>query len=305
MKKIIMSIIAITLCLALCACEDANRISDSANEAAVIQMKINIGEAVLCLSNSNDAVIDSLYAITSEDAEQGIDYFKKALELVRGAKTRVDASFAFPNFISKELGNLEENYEETLGLLSRYSSLSEKEKNELMSLLSDGTSKHILLLKATDAFSCLYEIREFDQLPDDEAQSNLKDRWILFRFDDNIKCPETIDDQELYLIWARQFFGEFDEDKLLQDLEALRESDDLLSPKCNQKWTELIENFISQSAEDSQESSADCFLRYKFIRIFCIITIIYNFIILRPMLYQVNNIFLILKKQSSQKFKFL
>ena len=122
MKKIIMSIIAITLCLALCACEDANRISDSANEAAVIQMKINIGEAVLCLSNSNDAVIDSLYAITSEDAEQGIDYFKKALELVRGAKTRVDASFAFPNFISKELGNLEENYEETLGLLSRYSS---------------------------------------------------------------------------------------------------------------------------------------------------------------------------------------
>ena len=35
-----------------------------------------------------------------------------------------------------------------------------------------------------------------------------------------------------------------DEDEFLEELQVLRENDDLSSPECNQRWTEFIENFI-------------------------------------------------------------
>lgn len=253
MKKIIMSIIVAILCISLCACEKAkqNLNSEDKLSATAIQMKINIYEATIYLSDSNNDIINSIYAMQAMDRETSIVCFKKALELVKDVKTRVDVSISSPNFISKELGELEEIYEETIILLSRFSELSEEEINEVINLIEDGTSKHILLLKSLNAFSCLYEIREFDQLPDDKAQSSLEDSWWKFGFNDNIECPETIDEQDLYLIWAKQFFENFDEDKFLEELQILRENDDLSSQECNQKWTEFIENFITKAEEGS------------------------------------------------------
>lgn len=250
MKKIIMSIIVTTMCIALCACGKTKQNSDSEDKLLTIQMKINIGEATMCLSDSNEAVIDSIYAIKIMDGETSLVCFKKALELVKEAKIKIDDSISSPNFISKELEDLEENYEETISLLSRFSELSEEEIDEVINLIVDGTSKHVILLKSLNAFSYLYEIRDFDQLPDNEVQSYLKDNWWKFGFNNDIQCLETIDEQELYLIWANQFFEEFDEDKFLEELQILRENDNLSTQECNQKWTEfIIENFISKAEE--------------------------------------------------------
>lgn len=244
MKKLIMSIIVATICIFLCACGETKQNFNSKDKILILQMKINIQEATIHLSDSNKAIIDSLYAMEVMDGETSLICFKESLELVKDVKARIDGSISSPNFISKELEELEENYEETINLLSRFSELSEEEIDELMTLIVSGTSKHTLLLKSLNALSFLYEIREFDQLPDDEAQSNLKDSWWKFGFNSDIQAPNTIDEQELYLIWARQYFDEFDEDKFLENLQVLRENDNLSSLEYNQKWTEFIENFI-------------------------------------------------------------
>ncbi len=254
MKKIIMSIIVTTMCIALCACGKTKQNSYSEYKLSTIQMKINIHEATIYLSDANEAVINSIYALEAMDGERTVVGFNKALGLIKDVKARVDNSISSPNFISKELGELEKNYDETIILLSKFPELSEEEKDEVVNLIIDGTSKHILLLKSLNALSYLYEIRDFDQLSDDEAQSNLKDIWWKFGFNDNVECPETIDEQELYLIWANQFFEEFDEDKFLEELQVLRENDNLSSQECNQKWTEFIENFISKAEESVLES---------------------------------------------------
>lgn len=244
MKKLIMSIIVDTICISLCACGQTKEDFDFQDKILMLQMKINIKEATLYLSDSNEVVIDSIYALESLDGEQWLACFQKALELVKNAKTRIANSIYSPNFISTQLEKLEENYEETIKLLLRCSKLSEEEIDKLIKLISDGIYKHILLIKVLYAFSYLYEIREFNQLPNDVAQSNLKDSWWKFGFSDDIQCQETIDEQELYLIWAKQYFYEFDKDKFLQELQDLMENDNLSSAECNQKWAELIENFI-------------------------------------------------------------
>ena len=244
MKRLIMSIIIATICISLCAYGEVKQNFHSKDKVLTLEMKINIQEATFFLSNANESVIDSIYAIQVLDEEKSLICFKKALELVKDAKTRIDNSISSPNFISKDLGELEKNYEETIILLSKFSKLSKQEIDEVTNLIIDGTSKHILLLKSLTALSYLYEIREFDQLPTDVAQSNLKDSWWKFGFNNNIQCPETIDEQELYLIWAKQYFDEFDKDNFLQELQFLREDDNLSSPEYNKKWTEFIENFI-------------------------------------------------------------
>lgn len=242
MKKTIMSIVVAFICIFLCACGETKSNFNSENNDSILQMKINILEATIYLSDSNKAVLDSLYAMKAMDEETSLIRFNEALKLVKETKTRIDDSISAPNFISKELEELEKNYEETIILLSRLSELSEEEVNKVINLMVDGTSKHTLLLKSLNALSYLYEIRAFDQLPDDEA--NLKDSWWKFGFNSDIQCPETIDTQELYLIWARQYFDEFDEDGFLEELRVLRENDDLSSSEYNRKWTEFIENFM-------------------------------------------------------------
>lgn len=240
MKKLIMSIILATICISLCACGKATQNFNSEK----LQTEINILEATWYLSDANESVIESIYAIKAMDEESSLVCLKKALKLVKDVEIRIDNSISSPNFISEELKELEQNYEKTIILLSRFSKLSEAETVNLTNLITDGTSKHILLLKSLNALSYLYEIRDFDQLPNDVAQRNLKDSWWKFGFNDGIQCPETIDLQELYLIWAKQHFDQFDKDKFLQELQVLRDNDNLSSPECNQKWTEFIENFI-------------------------------------------------------------
>lgn len=248
MKKITMSIIILVISIALCACGEAKQNLDSEDRILAIQMKINLNKAVVYFSDSNTFIIDAVNAIIEMEDEERIRVcFKEALELVKEAKNIIDDSISCPNFISKKLGEIEENYEETIILLERFSELSEEEMDEVVDFILDGSSKYVFLIKYLNAFSYLYAIREFDQLPDDEAQSNLKDSWWEFGFNEDIECPETIDEQELYLMWAQRFFEKVDEDKFMEELQVLRENDDLSNPDCNQKWTEFIENFILQT----------------------------------------------------------
>lgn len=244
MKKVILFIIAIVAGIAICTSISLNKKSKAEDELIALNMKVNIEEATYYLTDANGEVIKSLYAIEEGDKEKSVDYFKKALELVKDAKKRVDVYIATPNFISKELGELEENFEETLIILPKFLELSEEETDEAVSLMNEGTSKHIHLIKALNAFTYLYEIRTFDKLPNKEAQASLKESWWKFGFSDDIQCPKKIDKQELYLLWARQYFEDFDEDRFLTEIQLLRKSDDLSSIECNRRWTELIENFI-------------------------------------------------------------
>ena len=112
MKKLIMSIIVATICIFLCACGETKQNFNSEDKILILQMKINIQEATIHLSDSNKAVIDSLYAMKVMDGETSLICFKKALELVKDAKTRIDDSIFSPNFISKELEELDRLYTE-------------------------------------------------------------------------------------------------------------------------------------------------------------------------------------------------
>ncbi|MDE5830800.1 MAG: hypothetical protein K2H53_03930 [Clostridia bacterium] len=250
MKKIIMFIITVIMCTALCSCGEATQSSDSENRLLAIQMKLDVNKACISLYDSNHAVIKSIDATNSED---GISYFNEALNLVKDSKTKVDCAISSPNFISEGLEELEENYEKTISLLQKHSGFYVEETEEIVSLVVEGSDQHLLLLKAIDAFANLYEIREFDQLPDDEAQSSLKDNWWKFGFKEDIECPESIDKEELYLIWGAQYFEEFDQDEFLQELQTLRENDDLSSKDCNKKWAEFIENFIFNTEDHSND----------------------------------------------------
>lgn len=242
MKKIIMSIMVAAMCTVLCSCGEAKQSLSSQNTILAIEMQMDVGIACFELHNSNGAVIESIKA---KSIEESIINFNKALELVSDAKIKVNNVISSPNFISTGLEELEVNYKETIYLLQKISELSEEEQNKFISLVEDGTNKHIFLAKSLYAFVCLYKIREFDQLPDDEAQTKLKDSWWQFGFDADIECPETINKQELYLIWGMQFLGEFDEDEFLEELQELRENENLSSKEQNRKWAEFIENFIS------------------------------------------------------------
>lgn len=142
------------------------------------------------------------------------------------------------------MGEFEENFEETITILPRFLELSQEETDVAVSIMNEGAEKHIRLLKVLNASSFLYEIRDFDKLPDAEAQANLKERWEMFNFEKDVECPETVDKQELYLIWARQYFEDLDEEEFLTQLQILRENDDLGRADLNRLWTELIENFI-------------------------------------------------------------
>lgn len=241
MKKIIMSIIVTTICcVCLCACGKSKQ--HNSNYEDTIQMLTNFEEATLYFNDSNAYVIEASYAMKVMDWEKSIVCFKKALELVKDVKARVSTVISSPNFISKELEKLEKNYDETI------SKLSEEEIDEAIILTVSGTYTYKLLFISLNAFSYLYEIRTFEQLPDNKA--NLKNNFWKFGFND-FECPEIIGKQDLYLIWAKQFFEEFDVDTFLREVKVLREHDNLSSPEYNQKWTNFIQNFILATEEGS------------------------------------------------------
>lgn len=103
-------------------------------------------------------------------------------------------------------------------------------------------------MNVLQCFNNLYCIREFDELPDEEAAKSLKDYWWKFQFPEEVECPETINEEKLYLIWAKPFFDDFEQsEEFMMQLKGLREKDDLQSKDSNSAWAQFMEKFLFSS----------------------------------------------------------
>lgn len=270
MKRIMMFIIIVAMCLCLCSCKKEERdLVDHYDKITFLEMQISITKAAIDLSDSNHSIIQSLDASNMEEA---ITYFSEGLNFIKYAQKEVSDTISSPNFISDNLEELRENYERTLKLFEKFPDISEEEDIELVELVSEGTEQHVFLLKYVLCFVNLYRIRNFDKLPNAEARETMKETWWEFGFEDDIKYDENINKQDLYLIWAAQFFDSFDEAEFLEELQLLRDNDDLSSKDYNQKWAEFIENFIS----DTEKGNSIATPLFIYILIFVNIFYLYN-----------------------------
>lgn len=87
MKKKVMSIIAVVMCLILCACGSKNKEAEEKIQYMKnLQAKINIEEATIYLNDANKEIITSLYAMQEGETEKSIEHYQKALELVKDVK---------------------------------------------------------------------------------------------------------------------------------------------------------------------------------------------------------------------------
>jgi len=219
-----------------------------------IQNQINANEAQMNLIDSNKCIADML---CQEDIKKATEYGNEAINLMNEAEEKIKNVISSPNFLEDGIKELQENYKKTVEIIKTLPNISEKDANQAYKLLDDGTYIHLDLLRCLQSFCSLYEIREFDSLPDEEAENFLKESWELFGFDPSIKCPEEFDEKELYVIWAKQY-AKTDEvsQSIIDKIEKLRKNDDLTSKKYNKKWLDLIREICSTDALEWFNSSA-------------------------------------------------
>lgn len=260
MKKSMLVIVMIIACLCLYGCKGESRSSDedktalstqkessseSESRLTILTMKINAGEALMDLADSNGYMIESLKAIKTENNEEAINYGNKALDLVNDAAQKTKDVISSPNFLEENIKELQENYKRTMEIIEKSPGISEEEVEEFYDLLEKGSAIHLYLLKSYQSFVNLYSIRDFDSLPDKKARETLEETWWQFGFKDNVKCPDTIDKKELYLIWTKQYAGKEPSQFIINEIEKLRNNDDMKSKDYNKKWIELVEEICS------------------------------------------------------------
>lgn len=252
MKKGMLLIIVVCLCLCGCkggdnrplnkdkATVSTSKSSSGENKAiATLQMKINSVEALMDIGDSNQYMIASMEAIKARNTKDAVAYANEALNLLIDAKTKTQNVLSSPNFIMKDIGELQKNYKKTIEIMEK-SRLSKEDVEEFYSLLEVGINIHVFVLKCYQSFSNLYSIRDFDSLPDKEAEATLEETWWEFGFNDDIKCPDKVDKKELYLIWAEQYAGKKPSQSIINKIEKLRKQDDTASKEYNVKWIELV-----------------------------------------------------------------
>lgn len=242
-NRFFMCIIAIISCMSLCACAETKRSSDKEEYALMLNMQISTFDATLDLADSNRYIMEALYA---EDDKEAVDYIDKAVNELIEAEEKIGNVISSPNFIEEEMEKLQENYKKTTEAIQKFPDISDEEG----ALLEEGTIAHVYLMKCFQAFANLYCIREFDKLPDEEANKTLKETWWEFGFEDDIQCPDTIEKQELYLIWAEQHLKEEVSQTIIREIENLRQKDDLTSKECNKEWMDLVQKICSTENRD-------------------------------------------------------
>lgn len=273
MKKIIILIIVTIVCNTFCcSCgkekeeapiEETPIEEIPIEEAKAIQLRLYITEGAYYLQEANEFIMQSEYAT---DYEESVQYFSKALELVKKTRRCFNLAVSSPNFISEGLSELEKNYEESLALLKK-SFFTYEEKTKFFDLQIENAEEHVFLIGVLSNFAYLAHIRNIDQLPYDEAQKLLEEEIWPIVFADKGECPKNVDKQELYLMWAMQCIEQnnellegtereinlknFNEVEFLEELETLRKNEDLSSEDYNKKWVEFIENFIFNTKGDT------------------------------------------------------
>lgn len=265
MKKLTAIILTIAIIMSFGSCTRGTQ-TEKSEERLAIEMPLNL---LLVLEKdfgpSNQLVIDALYKLAESNYKDARNDFYEAKSLIESAKERIKETISSPNAIEENIDKLLENYDKTIQLLNKEEDIDES--SEFLNLIDEGTFIQMFLMQAVQSLSNLYSIREFDHLPDEESKKMLEESWLSFRFESNIECPETIEKQELYLIWARQFAQKQDvieTSEFINELEVLRKNDDLASKDCNQKWADFLTKFIIDSSTETwAENSAHVSYSYK------------------------------------------
>lgn len=263
-KKLISVVLMMVFLIGLCACEkkSANEatgeVSLMESETSTIsaflsdeiktenlsakEMKLYVLMAMMeDWSQANVFATQAIQELGEAKFKDSKESHSKALEKIQLAKKRIQACIASPNLIESKFNEIEEDYSKIIGWLD------DPETNviKIMQAEYDLAEKENYVMDVLQCFNNLYCIREFDELPDEEAANSLKDYWWKFQFPEEIECPETIKEEELYLIWAKQFSGDFEQsEEFMTQLKTLRENDELGSKESNSSWALFIEIFL-------------------------------------------------------------
>lgn len=266
-KKLISVVLMVVFLIGLCACgkkssnETTGAVSLTQIETSTIsaflsdeiktenlsakEMKVYVMVAMMeDWSQANAFATQAIQEFGEVKFEESKESHSKALEKIQLAKKRIQACIASPNLIESKFNEIEEDYSKIIGWLD------DPETNviKIMQAEYDLAEKENYIMNVLQCFNNLYCIREFDELPDEEAANSLKDYWWKFQFPEEIECPETIKEEELYLIWAKQFSGNFEQsEEFMIQLKTLREKDDLGSKESNSTWAQLMEAFLFSS----------------------------------------------------------
>ncbi len=258
MKKMIAIVLIMSMFMSFCACRNETQTGED-EELSSLEMELNTLLSLEDFIVSNRFVMSALLELKDSDIEEAKEYFTQAEKQIRLAQEKTKAYISSPNFVEDDIEELLVNYRATIEILNKGFNMSEEENEKLMELIIEGTSIQKRLMESVQSFSNLYTIRRFDKLPEEESNEKLEESWEDFRFEENVECPKTIDKQELYLIWAEQFSKKDfrQEEVFINELEDLRENDNLASKDYNRKWAEFLEKFIfnSSSTETWVENS--------------------------------------------------
>jgi len=247
MKKSITYVLLLALLISLCYCIFKNQaeIRTTEEKTEYYTMQIQLLESLQDLLDADRIILQSLNAFTEGDFESAKSERIEAIKEISETGEKIEDVISSPNLIQIQIEKLQEENERVLKILEKGNNISEDEYMELMLLEIKSCETLEFLIFGIQAFSYLYSIRAFDQLPDEQAHKELASTWWEFGFDESIECPQKIDEKELYLIWANQFSEDFVEtENFLNDLQRLREKDKLTSKKINQEWEDFMQNYI-------------------------------------------------------------
>lgn len=244
MKKLIAILLLVSLFMSLCACKGSQTINKT-EEMLELEIQLNMLLSLEDINEANRLVIDGVLYLKQANFKESKTKHEEALAKLDQVEQRIESAIDSPNLINEEIKNLQEQFNEMIQILEKGLEISEEEWDRLIFIEKEAAIAQSELMQIVQCFSNLYTIRRFDKLPDEEADSKLKEIWWEFQFGEDVECPETIEEQELYLIWATQFSENFSEtEEFFKKLERLREAESLTSKSINKEWCDFVEKYI-------------------------------------------------------------
>lgn len=244
MKKLIVILLFLSLLMSLCSCKESES-TNQTEELLSIEMQLNLLLSLEDVNEANKLVIDGVLYLKQSNFKESKTKHEEALAKLNDVERKMESVIDSPNFIHTDIETLQEQFEKMIHILDKGMDMSVEEFDQLVLLEKEATMVQSELMMKVQCFSNLYTIRKFDELPDEEAKNELDEVWWEFQFDESIECPETINEEELYLLWARKFSENFSEtEEFLNDLNRLREAEYLTSKSNNKEWCDFVETYI-------------------------------------------------------------
>jgi len=229
--------------VSLCACENEIQTEEPENFVIALQkMKIEILLSMEDFLGSNRDCIEADNKILEENwAGANLNLVASRKKIQEGRK-RIEAYMVSPNFIIDCLDNIIGDHDEMIEI-SNYSDISEDDKNKIVRLAISAAEDQFLLFGFIQSIIDLNAVREFDCYTDEEAKENLQEFWWQFQL--NMECPETIEKQEIFILWAEKHADKFTvTEAFLEELNSLRKDDDMTSREYNKRWADFVYKFV-------------------------------------------------------------